>query len=70
MESLAKWIFERLEINPQCSIFGYDVEREWPILPSEIEKRDNAIHAFARKHGLKANIRDSGIRVFFTKLKS
>jgi hypothetical protein len=69
MDKLEKYIEERLEMRPQCTIFGEEVARIWPMPRVEIEKRENAIQTFAKKRGLSATIRDSGIRVIFRKLK-
>jgi hypothetical protein len=69
MDDLLKKIEERLAAKTHCTIFGEEVSRIWPLPKEEIENRDKAIHAFARKWGLSATIRDPGIRVIFRKLQ-
>jgi hypothetical protein len=70
MDKLVKYIEERLALKTQCTVFSQEVSRIWPMRQTEIQKRDKAIQAFAKKWGLSATIRDSGIRVIFRKVEA
>jgi hypothetical protein len=68
MKILSNKILERLRVKPQCMIFSDDISRVWPLPKAVEDKRERAIHAFAKKLGMSAVIHDSGIRVVFRKL--
>jgi len=67
MEALAKNIQERLKNEKSCTIFESELEAVWPSEKIKRLEREKKIHAFAKTHGLTADIRDPGIRVVFRK---
>lgn len=67
MEALAKHIQERLNNEKSCTIFESELEAVWPSEKVKRLEREKKIHAFAKAHGLTADIRDPGIRVVFRK---
>jgi hypothetical protein len=69
VKMLVDEILKQLELKPWCAVFGDEVERVWPIVPSEMEKREQAIHDFARDLGLKAKIKGNGSRIYFQRLE-
>jgi len=67
VEALAKHIQERLKNEKSCTIFESELEAVWPSEKIKRLEREKKIHAFAKTHGLTADIRDPGIRVVFRK---
>jgi hypothetical protein len=67
VEALAKQIQERLKNEKSCTIFESELEAVWPSEKAKRLEREKKIHAFAKAHGLTADIRDPGIRVVFRK---
>jgi hypothetical protein len=65
VETLAKRIQESLKNTKSCTIFESELERVWPSEKIKRLEREKKIHAFAKAYGLKAAIRDHGIRVVF-----
>jgi len=53
-----------------CTVYGNEISEVLPLKSKDVEKRDQAIQAFARKNGLNATICDPGIRVTFRKAAS
>ena len=70
MKQLEKYISGRLAGRKFCTVYGQDIARIWPMKRKEMEKRDAAIHAFAKANGWTATICDPGIRVTFRKAAS
>ena len=68
MKALAAQIKDRLPQRDYFTVFGAEISRLWPLPVETVPKRDAAIRAFAKKNGLSATIRDSGIRVLFRNL--
>jgi hypothetical protein len=68
VDSLLKHIQWRLAMRKFCVVSKNDLDRVWPLRRRNIEKRVEAIHAFAKANNMSAVIHDSGLRVTFRKL--
>ena len=69
MKALTKRIQEQLKNEKSCTIFESELEAVWPSEKIKRLEREKEIHAFAKAHGLTADIRDPGIRVVFRKAR-
>ena len=68
MDDLPKFINDRLVRKRFCTVFSNEISEHWPCGRTKAqEKRDAAIHDFAERNGLIAEIKDPGIRVIFRK---
>jgi hypothetical protein len=65
MLTLLEHIEKRLSTHKSCMVFESLLEAAFPFEEAIREKRAEAIHAFAKAHGLIAKIHDPGIRVTF-----
>jgi hypothetical protein len=66
-EELFDHVAQRLTNAKACTVFETDLERVWPRMKFEHEKREAAIQAFALRNGWTATVLNPGIRVTFRK---
>jgi hypothetical protein len=68
MKALAENISERLLQKKFCTVFEPEISRVCPLKGKEVQRRNEAIKAFAQEHGWSATIWDPGVRVVFRNL--